>query len=204
MEWQIQHKYYCRHSLRMTYTSHILQLSFNRMTYTSLMRIVQNIDQEMPSFINTVTRFFDVIQECNYLIIPIQHNNLLILWCDGSWDVTATNTVAPSPEHIILCSWSGDQRQGSEIYIEINCNHQSFLITYEMFGPINQVCLARSDLVKALAAPTHVLCAGGQGSIQLVCRWVTTTENCGVEACGREMVTCGSCSRRRKLPHVVS
>jgi len=32
--------------------------------------------------------------------------------------------------------------------------------------------------------------------------WVTTTEDCGVKVYGCEMVTCGLCSRWRKLPHV--
>jgi len=37
------------------------------------------------------------------------------------------------------------------------------------------------------------------GKMKLVCSWVTTAENCGAEARGREIVTCHLGSRRHKL-----
>ena len=63
------------------------------------------------------------------------------------------------------------------------------------------------------------MCAGGEGSkpgtdkldlgfhpfgVAKISSSVTATEDCGVKACGREMATCGLCSQRRTLPHVVS
>ena len=38
---------------------------------------------------------------------------------------------------------------------------------------------------------------------QPVCRWVTATEDCEVEARGRKTATFGLCCQRRTLPHVV-
>jgi len=67
------------------------------------------------------------------------------------------------------------------------------------------------------------MCAGGPGSMidpqsgqdrlclpslwgikneeQLVSSWVAATEDCGVKACGCEIVTCDLCGRRHKLYH---
>ena len=78
----------------------------------------------------------------------------LIPWCDGrcaTWDVTVTDTVAPSYLRITsACAASAAEaaaERKEKKYYEIACNYHFFPITFDTFGPVNQV---GTDFISAL------------------------------------------------------
>jgi len=82
----------------------------------------------------------------------LSFQGVMVAALPGSWDVTVTDTVAPSYLSISsACAASAAKaaaKRKEENYFEISCNHHHFFpIAFETFGPINQVGV---DFISAL------------------------------------------------------